>query len=102
MSSPKAQKLRKKKMLELSDPPYVPPEEAHKMRSNDKSNRKNPPEEMCLEEGVAGAGNVAKSVQAGAGKVSESVHDIAVSFFWQLFNCMNSFFIWIYVLDKFV
>ena len=81
MSSPKAQKLRKKKKLELSDPPYLPPEEAHKMRSNDKSNCKNPPEEMSLEEGVAGAGNVAKSVQAGAGKVSESVHEAAVSFF---------------------
>ncbi len=51
------------------------------MRSNDKSNRKNPPKEMCLEEGVAGAGNVAKSVQAEAGKVSESVHEVAGSFF---------------------
>jgi hypothetical protein len=79
--SPKAQKLRKKKKLELSDPPYVPPEEAHKTRSNNKSNRRNPPEEMHLEEGVAGAGYVAKSVQAGTGKVSESVHEVAVSFF---------------------
>jgi hypothetical protein len=51
------------------------------MRSNDESNCKNPPEEMHLEEGVAGAGNVAKSVQAGAGKVSESVHEVTVSFF---------------------
>ena len=102
MSSPKAQKLCKKKKLELSDPPYVPPEEAHKMRSIDKSTRKNPPEEMRLEEGVAGAGNVAKSVQAGAGKVSESVHEVAVSFFWQLPNCMNSFLIWIHVLNEFV
>jgi hypothetical protein len=93
VSSPKAQKLRKKKKLELSDPPYVPPEEAHKMRSNNKSNRKNPPEEMHLEENVAGAGYVAKSVQAGAGKVSESVHAVAVSFFRQLPNCMNSSFI---------
>ncbi len=57
---------------------------------------------MRLEEGVAGACNVAKSVQAGAGKVSESVHDVAVSFSWQLPNCMNSFFIWIHVLDEFV
>jgi hypothetical protein len=39
------------------------------MRSKDKSNRKNLPEEMFLEDGVAGAVNVAKSVQAGAGKV---------------------------------
>jgi hypothetical protein len=81
VSSLKAQKLRKRKKLELSDPPYLPPEEAHKMRSNDKSNQKNPPEEMRLEEGVAGAVDVAKSVQAGAGKVSESVHEVAVSFF---------------------
>jgi hypothetical protein len=50
------------------------------MRSNDKLNRKNPPEEMRLEDGVAGAVNVAKSVQAGAGKVAESVHEVAISF----------------------
>ena len=80
VSSPKAQKLCKKKKDELSDPPYLPPEESCKMRSKDKSNRKNPPEEMCLEDGVAGAFNVAKSVQAGAGKVDESVHAVAVSF----------------------
>ncbi len=80
MSSPKAQKLCKKKKDELSDPPYLPPEESRKMRRNDKSNPKNPPEEMCLEDGVAGAANVAKSVQAGAGKVDESVHAVAVSF----------------------
>jgi len=80
VSSPKAQKLRKKKKDELSDPPFLPPEESRKMRSKDKSNRKNPPEEMCLEDGVAGAFNVAKSVQAGAGKVDESVHAVAVSF----------------------
>jgi hypothetical protein len=80
VSSPKAQKLRKKKKDELSDPPYLPPEESRKMRSKDKSNCKNPPEEMCLEDGVAGAFNVAKSVQAGAGKVDESVHAVAVSF----------------------
>jgi hypothetical protein len=80
VSSPKAQKLRKKKKEELSDPTYLPPEESHKMRSKDKSNRKNPPEEMCLEDDVAGAVNVANSVQAGAGKVDESVHAVAVSF----------------------
>ncbi len=80
VSSPKAQKLRKKKKDEFSDPPYSPPEESRKMRSKDKSNRKNPPKEMCLEDGVAGAVNVAKSVQAGAGKVDESVHTVAVSF----------------------
>ncbi len=57
---------------------------------------------MRLEDGVAGAGNVAKSVQAGAGKVFESVHEVAVIFFWQLPNCMNSSFIWIHVLDEFV
>ncbi len=50
------------------------------MRSCNKSNRKNPPEEMHQEDGVAGAVNVAKSVQAGAGKVAESVHEVAVSF----------------------
>jgi hypothetical protein len=80
MSSPKAQKLCNKKKDELSDPPYSPPEESCKMRSKDKSNRKNPPEEMCLEDGVAGVVSVAKSVQAGAGKVDESVHAVAVSF----------------------
>jgi hypothetical protein len=80
VSSPKAQKLRKKKKDELSDHPYLPPEESRKMRSKDKSNRKNPSEEMCLEDGVAGAVNVAKSVQAGAGKVDESVHAVVVSF----------------------
>jgi hypothetical protein len=80
VSSPKAQKLRKKKKDELSDPLYLPPEESGKMRSKAKSNRKNPPEEMCLEDGVAGALNAAKSVQAGAGKVDESVHAVAVSF----------------------
>jgi hypothetical protein len=30
VSSPAAKKLRKKKKEELSDPPYVPPEEIHK------------------------------------------------------------------------
>jgi hypothetical protein len=50
------------------------------MRRKDKSNCKNPPEEMCLEDGVSGAVSVAKSVQAGAGKVDESVHAVAVSF----------------------
>jgi hypothetical protein len=48
VSSLKAQKLCKKKEDELSDPLYLPPEESHKMRSKDKSNCKNPPEEMCL------------------------------------------------------
>jgi hypothetical protein len=102
VSSLKAQKLRKKKKLELSDPPYLPPEEPRKMRSKDKSNHKNPPEEMHLQDGVAWAVNVAKSVQAGAGKVAESVHEVAVSFSWQLPSCMNSTFIWIHVLDEFV
>jgi hypothetical protein len=51
------------------------------MRSNDKLNCKNPPEEMLLEDGVAGAVNVAKSLQTGAGKVAESVHEVAASLF---------------------
>ncbi len=93
MSSPKAQKLCKKKKDELSDPPYLPPEEPRKMRSKNKSNRKNPPEEMCLEDSVAGAVNVAKSVQAGADKVDESVHVVAVSFSRHLPSYMNSCFI---------
>ena len=80
VSSLKAQKLRKKMKDELSDPLYLPPEESGKMRSKDKSKHKNPPEEMCLEDGVAGAFNVAKSVQAGAGEVDESVDAVAVSF----------------------
>ncbi len=52
MSSPKAKKLCKKKKEELSDPPYVPPEKEHKTRSMNQSNRKNPPEEMGIEDGV--------------------------------------------------
>jgi hypothetical protein len=80
VSSPKAQKLCKKNKDELSHPPYLPPEEPRKMRSKDKSNCKNPPEKMCLKDGVARAVNVAKSVQAGAGKVDESVHAVVVSF----------------------
>jgi hypothetical protein len=78
VSSPKAQKLNKKKKDELSDPPHLPP--SRKMRSKDKSNCKNPPEEMCLGDGVTGADNVAKLVQAGAGKVDESVHAVVVRF----------------------
>ncbi len=39
-SSPEAKKLCKKKKEELSDPPYVPPEEVHKMIRKNKSNRK--------------------------------------------------------------
>ena len=66
------------------------------MRSKDKSNCKNPPEKMCLKDGVARAVNVAKSVQAGAGKVDESVHAVAVSF--------SDIFlvIWIHVLFEFM
>ncbi len=48
------------KKEELSDPPYVPPEELHKTRSKNKSNRKKPPEAMGLEDGVVGAVNVAE------------------------------------------
>ncbi len=60
MSSLEAKKQRKKKNDELSDPPYVPPEVVHKTRSKNKSNRKKTPEEMCLEDGVVGAVNVAE------------------------------------------
>jgi hypothetical protein len=47
VSSPKAQKLRKKKKDELSDPPYLPPEEPREMRSKDKLNHK-----ICLKKCV--------------------------------------------------
>ncbi len=60
MSSPEAIKLCKKKKEELSDPPYVPPEEVHNMRSKKKSNRKKTPEELGLEDGVVGAVNDAE------------------------------------------
>jgi hypothetical protein len=61
VSSPEAKKLcKKKKKEELSDPPYLPPEEVHKMRSKNKSNCKKTPEEMGLEDGVVGAVNVAE------------------------------------------
>jgi hypothetical protein len=66
VSSPEAKKNRKKKKDELFDPPYVPPEEVRKIRSKNKSNCKKPPEEMCLEDGLAGAVNVAESVHAVA------------------------------------
>jgi hypothetical protein len=51
---------RKKKKDELSDPPYVPPEEVRKTIRKNKSNRKKTPEEMCLEDGVVGAVHVAE------------------------------------------
>ncbi len=60
VSSPEAKKLRKKKKEDLSDPPYVPPEEVRKTRSKTKSNCKKPPEEMDLKNGVVGAVNVAE------------------------------------------
>ncbi len=50
----------KKKKDELSDPPYVPPEEVRKMIRKNKSNCNKPPEEMCLEDGVDGAVHVAE------------------------------------------
>jgi hypothetical protein len=59
-SSPEAKKLCKKKKEELSDLPYVPPEEVHKTIRKNKSNRKKTPEEMCLEDGVVGAVHVAE------------------------------------------
>ncbi len=60
MSSPEAKKQRKKEKDELSDPPYVPPEEVRKTIRKNKSNRKKNPEEMCLEDGVVGAVYVAE------------------------------------------
>ncbi len=59
-SSPEAKKQRKKKKDELSDPPYVPPEEVCKTIRKNKSNFKKTPEEMCLEDGVVGAVHVAE------------------------------------------
>ncbi len=60
VSSPEAKKPRKKKKEDLSDTPYVPPEEVCKTRSKNKSNCKKTPEEMGLEDGVVGAVNVAE------------------------------------------
>ncbi len=59
-SSPEAKTPCKKKKDELSDPPYVPPEEVRKTMRKNKSNRKITPEEMCLEDGVVGAVHVAE------------------------------------------
>ncbi len=59
-SYPEAKKLSKKKKEELSDPPYVPPEEVYKTIRKNKSNRKKTPEEMCLEDGVVGSVHVAE------------------------------------------
>jgi hypothetical protein len=64
-SSPKAKKLCKKKKEELSDPPYVPPEEVQKTITKNKSNSKKTPEEMCLEDGVVGAVDVADKEHVG-------------------------------------
>ncbi len=58
--SPEAKKLCKKKKEELSDPPYLPPEEVPKTKSKNKSNCKKIPEEMGVEDGVVGAVNVAE------------------------------------------
>jgi hypothetical protein len=57
VSSQEAIKLCKKKKAELSDPPYVPPEEVCNMRSKKKSNRsgKISAEEMGNKDGVVGA-----------------------------------------------
>jgi hypothetical protein len=59
-SSPETKKQRKKKKDELSDPPYVPPEEVRKTIRKNKSNCKKLPEEMCLEDGVVEAVHVAE------------------------------------------
>ncbi len=59
-SSPEAKKLRKKKKEDLSDTPYVLPEEVRKTIRKNKSNHKKTPEEMCLEDGVVGAVHVAE------------------------------------------
>jgi hypothetical protein len=87
-SSLEAKNPCKKKKDELSDPPYVPPEEVRRRLGRIFSNCKNPPEEMCLEDGVVGAVHVA-----------EEEHVVVVSCsltFYKLYEFMyyfKSFFI---------
>ncbi len=88
MSSLEAIKLRKKKKEEFSDPPYVPPQEVHNMRSKKKSYRKKTPDELGLEDGVVGAVND-----------SEEEHGVVVSRtltsykLYEWMYCLNSFII---------
>ncbi len=54
-SSQEAIHLSKKKKEDLSDPPYVPPEEVRNTKSKKKSNCNKPTEELGVEDGVVGA-----------------------------------------------
>jgi hypothetical protein len=87
VSSPEVKKLHKKKKEELSDPPYVPPEEVHETRSKNKTNCKKTPEEMGLEDGVVGAVNVAEEeyvVVASCTLISDKLH----KFMYCLTSCV--------------
>ncbi len=90
MSSQEAIKLCKKKKQELSDPPYVPPEEVLNTRSKKKSNHsgKKTPEEMDGEDGVVGAVDDAK--QENREVVS---HLLTSSMLYQFICCVNSFIV---------
>jgi hypothetical protein len=90
VSSPEAEKLRKKKKEELSYPPYVPPEEEHKTRSQNKSNCKKTPEEMGLEDGVVRQVNVA--VEEHVVVVSPTLTSDKL---YEFMYCLKSCIIWI-------
>jgi hypothetical protein len=90
VSSQEAIKLRKKKKEELSDPPYVPPEEVCNTRSKEISNHsgKKSLEELGKEDGVVGA--VDDAEQGHSEVVS---HLLTSSMLYQFICCMNSFIV---------
>ena len=79
-------KLCKKKKEELSDPPYVLPEEVHKTKSKNKSNCKKTQEEMGVEDGVVGAVNVAEEEHVVV--VSRTLTSYKL---YELMYCLKSF-----------
>jgi hypothetical protein len=94
VSSQESIKLCKKKKEELSNPPYVPPEEVRNTRSKKKSNRsgKKSVEEMGKEDGMVGAVDDAEQEH---GKVVS--HLLTSSMLYQFICCMNS-----YILHEFI
>jgi hypothetical protein len=91
-SSPEAKKLCKKKKEELSDPPYVPPEEVHKTIRKNESNCKKPPEEMCLEDGVVRAVHVAEEEHVVVVSRSLTFYNLyEFIYYFKSFYYMNSY-----------
>ncbi len=96
MSSQEAIKLHKKKEKELSDPPYVHPEDLRntKSKKNSKHSGKKSADnaELGKEDGVVGAVDDAEQEQGGA--VS---HLLTSSMLYEFKYCQNSFIIWIHI-----